>query len=326
MRSTSCLTLLILIGAMLGVPASALAQTQVLAKNAGEPQLLQASPIETHRLESKAVGDAFEIRVLLPLMIPGENARFPVVYMTDANGELPVSDDLLRLMMMSDVPRFIAVGIGYPGVQNFFQTTALRTRDLTQVAVPPPSQPSPFAGHVSPAVTSGGAAKFLEFVRDELMPFIDARYPTNPAERAYFGHSLGGLFGLYTLFTRTDTFSRYIIGSPSIWWGNDDLFKLAAQYMESHDDLRATVFMGIGALEEAAPSRMLTNMLKLETMLRAKKYRGLQLTTRIFADEGHVTVYGMNLTRGLATVFGRPAAGEDVMSRFRAVGKPTAQQ
>ncbi len=288
--------------------------------------LIQAPPIETHRLESKAVGDAFEIRVMLPLMIPGENTRFPVVYMTDANGGLPVSDDLLRLMMMSDVPRFIAVGIGYPAVKHFFQTGAIRARDLTQVVVPPPGQPSPFAGHLSPAATSGGAAKFLGFVRDELMPFIDARYPTNPSERAYFGHSLGGLFGLYTLFTRTDTFTRYIIGSPSIWWGNDDLLKIATQYLDSHDDLPATVFMGIGALEEAPNSRMLTNMLKLETMLRAKKYRSLQLTTRIFADEGHVSVYAMNLTRGLASVFGRPAPGDDVISRFRALSKPAPEQ
>ena len=287
--------------------------------SAAQP-LIQAPPAETHRLDSKAVGDAFEIRVMLPPMVQGETTRFPVVYMTDANGGFPVSDDLLRLLMMSDVPRFIAVGIGYPAAKHFFQTGTIRQRDLTQVAMPP-GQPSPFAGHISASVTSGASAKFLEFVHDELMPFIDARYPTNPADRAYFGHSLGGLFGLYTLFTRPNTFNRYIIGSPSIWWGSEDLFKIATQYMESHDDLPATVFMGIGALEEAPTSRMLTNMLKLETMLRAKKYRGLQLTTRIFADEGHVTVYGMNLTRGLVSVFGKPVPGEDVMSRFRALGK-----
>jgi predicted alpha/beta superfamily hydrolase len=282
--------------------------------------LIQAPPAETHRFDSKAVGDAFEIRVMLPPMIQGETTRFPVVYMTDVNGGFPVSDDLLRLLMMSDVPRFIAVGIGYPAARHFFQTGTIRQRDLTQVAVPP-GRPSPFAGHIAPSVTSGGSATFLEFVQSELMPFIDARYPTNPSDRAYFGHSLGGLFGLYTLVTRPNTFTRYIIGSPSIWWGGEDLFKIATQYMESHDDLPATVFMGIGALEEAPTSRMLTNTLKLETMLRAKKYRGLQLTTRIFADEGHVTVYGMNLTRGLVSVFGRPAPGEDVMSRFRALGK-----
>jgi uncharacterized protein len=283
--------------------------------------LIQAPPAETHRLASKAVGDTFAIRVMLPPMIPGEATRFPVVYVTDANGGFPVSDDLLRLLMMSDVPRFIAVGIGYPAAEHFFQTATIRARDLTQVEVPP-SQPAPFEGRISPAVTSGGAAKFLAFVHDELMPFIDVRYPTNPADRAYFGHSLGGLFGLYTLFTRPATFTRYIIGSPSIWWGGEDVFKLAAQYMESHDDLAAKVFMGIGALEEAPNSRMLTNMLKLETMLRGKKYGSLELTTRIFADEGHVTVYGMNFTRGLVSVFGRPAPGEDVMSRFRALPKP----
>src|SRR5947208_13717257 len=131
---------------------------------------------------------------------------------------------------------------------------AIRQRDLTQVAVP--ARPAmPFTGQLMSTVTSGGASKFLAFMRDELIPFINGRYPTNPADRAYFGQSLGGLFGVYVLLTKPDTFTRYIIGSPSIWWGGEDALKLATDYEKTHDDLSATVFIGIGALEEDASNR-----------------------------------------------------------------------
>src|SRR5207237_3835878 len=115
-----------------------------------------------------------------------------------------------------------------------------------------------------------------------------------------------------------------IIGSPSIWWGGEDALKLATEYEKTHDDLPATVFIGIGALEEDASTRMVTNVLRLETMLRARKYRGLHLTTRIFPDESHITVLPMNLTRGLVSVFGRPAPDDELLAKFSTIVKPAS--
>jgi predicted alpha/beta superfamily hydrolase len=292
---------------------------------------IQLPPLAVHRLISKQVGDSFEIRVLLPPLISGETTRFPVVYMTDVHAGFPVDADMLRMLMMYDVPRFIAVGIGYPAAGSIMQGLAIRARDLTQVEVKAEQAGGdlPFAGMVKPAVRTGGAPKFLGFIRDELMPFIDARYPTNPNDRAYWGDSLGGLFGCYVLFTRPDTFNRYIIGSPSIWWGGEEMIKRAEGFLASASDLRASVFMGVGGLEELGPGasfRMVTNLLRLETMLRAKKYPGLQLTTRIFPDESHTTVVGMNLVRGLVSVFG-PAGPEDgLMAKYAAMTRKSTSQ
>jgi hypothetical protein len=92
--------------------------------------LIKVPPIEVHTMKSNRVGDSFEIKVLLPPTIPGEQTRFPVLYMTDVSGEFP-NADALRLLMVGDVPRFIAVGIGYPGASGFLQALAMRERDLT---------------------------------------------------------------------------------------------------------------------------------------------------------------------------------------------------
>jgi predicted alpha/beta superfamily hydrolase len=37
------------------------------------------------------------------------------------------------------------------------------------------------------------APEFLRFIREELIPMIDANYPTIKGDRGFFGDSLGGL-------------------------------------------------------------------------------------------------------------------------------------
>jgi predicted alpha/beta superfamily hydrolase len=286
---------------------------------------LQIKPVDVHRLISREVGDSFDIRVMLPPMLPGEQTRFPVVYLTDSHGGFIVSEDAMRLMMLMDVPRFIAVGIGNGGARDMYQALEIRTRDLTPVAVPSwTGLGIPVEGQLKPAVPSGGAGKFLAFIRNELIPFVDARYPTDPKDRGYFGDSLGGLFGCYVLFTAPDTFNRYIIGSPSLWWADESTFRLVESYGKAHHDLAAKVFLGVGGLEElpaGASSRMVTNTLRLARILQARGYPSLRLTTHVFPDETHTTVASMNFIRGLVAVFGPPAPGQGLMEQMMAKAK-----
>ena len=302
----------------------ALLLAQVLGcLNAHAQKLIEIPKVERFLLASKAVGDSFEIRVLRPPTIPGETTRFPVVYMTDVHNGFIIDEDAMRLMMLSDVPRFIAVGIGYAAASNILEGLLLRDRDLTHVAFNAEVGGSlPIANMVRPSVETGGAARFHAFITDELMPVIDARYPTDPKERGYWGDSLGGLFGTWVLFTHPGTFNRYILGSPSLWWANDDVMKVAEKYLATHNDLPATVFLGVCGLEEGGPSfKMSTNVLSLERMLRAKKLPGLSLTTRVFPDESHTTVAPMNLIRGLVAVYGAPTPEQSLMGKYAAMMK-----
>jgi predicted alpha/beta superfamily hydrolase len=285
-------------------------------------KLIEVPKVERFRLASKAVGDSFEIRVLLPPRIPGETTRFPVLYMTDVHDGFLIGEDAMRLMMVSDVPRFIAVGIGYASASNILEGLLVRARDLTQVAATAEVGGSfPIANMVHPSVATGGADKFLAFITDELMPVIDKRFPTDPKDRGYWGDSLGGLFGTWVLFTKPESFNRYILGSSSFWWAKEDVMTVAEKYLATHDDLRANVFMGVGGLEEDPNFKMVTNQLKLERMLRAKKLPGLSLTTRIFPDETHTTVAAMSLIRGLGAVYGTPTPEQSLMGKYAAMMK-----
>jgi len=55
----------------------------------------------------------------------------------------------------------------------------------------------------------------LAFIRDELVPSIEAKYNVSAGDRAWGGYSLGGLFGLYALLNDGSPFQRFLIGSPS---------------------------------------------------------------------------------------------------------------
>jgi len=60
-----------------------------------------------------------------------------------------------------------------------------------------------------------GGQRFTQFLAEELIPFIDARYRTQPF-RCLIGHSQGGSFATYVLATRPETFRFYLAIDPPL--------------------------------------------------------------------------------------------------------------
>ncbi|MBN1223558.1 MAG: alpha/beta hydrolase [Candidatus Aminicenantes bacterium] len=277
-----------------------------------EPYIVP-SPVKL-TMKSRFVDQTFEIHVQLPVSLADGSERFPVLYMTDCVGGIIFDDITALLQMGGDIPRFITVGIGYPA-ENWMAGTILRGRDLTPTKFEPPQMEIvwPVRGitKIEKGKKTGGAAEFLRFLREELQPYIDANYPTIPGDRGYFGDSLGGLFGLYVMFNEPDSFTRYIIGSPSSWWDDEVIMQQAKDFASSGKPLNARVFIAAGALEEqgaeAAKFRMVTNVYRIEKMLRSAEIKGLQLSTFSFPNETHTSVVAMNYIRGVQTVYDRPA-------------------
>jgi hypothetical protein len=141
------------------------------------------------------------------------------------------------------------------------------------------------------------------------MPLINSEYRTKPDDRALWGDSFGGLFGLFVLFHQPDAFNRYVIGSPSIWWDQAVAFTYESDYAANNSDLRAKVFMSVGELEEpegvpeAAAMAMVSNVYKMAELLQERNYPSLELTKHVFEGETHSSVLPMVLSRGLKVVF-----------------------
>jgi hypothetical protein len=93
----------------------------------------------------------------------------------------------------------------------------------------------------------GGSAAFREFIRDELIPAIDARYRTT-RERAIVGESLAGLFVVETLLTEPAMFDTYIAFDPSLWWNDGKMVSEAGPRMRAVPlERRKTVYLATSA-------------------------------------------------------------------------------
>jgi predicted alpha/beta superfamily hydrolase len=124
------------------------------------------------------------------------------------------------MYIFKQIPQMVIVGIGYP-TTDLGDLFALRMRDYTPTV--DVAFVDGFAENMGLPLTrlprsSGGANHFLTFLRSELFQLIEANYQGDPRRRILSGWSFGGLFGLYTLFRHPETFSDYLILSPSIWW------------------------------------------------------------------------------------------------------------
>ena len=273
---------------------------------------------EVHFLRSEHVGDEFKIFV----GHCGASDPTPpaVLYVSDANGMFASAVDTVRFMQLSaHLPPMLVVGIGYR-MGGIDETVVVRTRDFTPTD-------DPAFGKVFPAQTlMSGAPRFLAFIRDELQPWVQSTYRVDADDAAFFGHSQGGLFATYVLLTEPNTFRRYGIGSPSLWWDDNMIFGYEARYAATHDDLAAKVFFAVGEYEDhdgrqrevsrlPADERakaglryidMVADTERMVASLRGRKYPSLEIDSAILPGEFHVTVQHINLSRALRYLFDAP--------------------
>jgi predicted alpha/beta superfamily hydrolase len=203
---------------------------------------------QTRPLESAVVGETYQLFISLPATYAHSDRRYPVVYLTDGNGLFPLVRSIAEgLSGGLEIPRLIIVGIGYVSDE---QAGRYRERDLLPTDASPrnASQRQPFTRS---GIPRGRAELFLSFIREELKPFVEAEYRARPEGSTYAGASYGGLFGLYVLFHQPDTFDHYIIGSPAIHHDDRVIMTYESDYAARHDDLKARVFLSVGAREES---------------------------------------------------------------------------
>ena len=264
---------------------------------------------EQFEIFSKDINQEFIINIGLPPNYSKDHDKYPVVYVTDAGSNfIGLMGSLPLMQFVNDLPSFVLVGIDYKS-PNSMDSMSLRNRDLTptndKIWMAAQKDMYKIFGEDLPQVEAGGAKYFLDFINDDIKPFINKKYYVDTTDQTYCGFSLGGLFGLYTLFNSSDSFKRYVIGSPSIWWDDRHILKVEEEYAKKNKNLSAKVFMSTGDLEEEGGDnfKMISNMKALSNNLLSRNYKGLDLETVIFEDETHCSAVSATLNRGLRNVF-----------------------
>ncbi|WP_232696632.1 alpha/beta hydrolase [Brevibacillus daliensis] len=239
---------------------------------------------EQWELTSQA-GDDYRIMVWTPETAVPEDG-FPIIYMLDANAAFGTMAETVRLLSMGPyrIEPSIVVGIGYNIDQPLH--TERRFYDYTVYAsedeLPPRKDKSPWP-------LTGGAEHFLQFIEQELKPLIEQTYTVNRSRQMLFGHSLGGLFALYTLFMKGEAFQFYVAGSPSIWWKNEHIVPYTEQLIAEaqRSPLHSSLFIGVGSLEKP---HMVRDARLMYERLSAADIPGFSVQYRCFEDEGHLSI------------------------------------
>lgn len=150
-----------------------------------------------------AEGREYRIMVSLPEGDLPWTGGYPVIYLLDGNAYFPAFHAAKRAQ--DRLRGSVIVAIGYPSDTPLdFERRAF---DL--------SPPQPPERNTPP---QGGQDLFLDFIEKRLMPKVNARFKVDQDQRSLVGHSFGGMFGVYALFTRPQLFQHVVALSPSLWW------------------------------------------------------------------------------------------------------------
>ncbi|MDO6425739.1 alpha/beta hydrolase-fold protein [Thalassotalea sp. 1_MG-2023] len=131
---------------------------------------------------------------------------------------------------------------------------------------------------------SGGADNFLNFLEQELIPYINKNYRTNKF-KVLSGHSLSGLFAVYAMQARPELFQAHFAFSPSLWWHDKVIFKEAEQFFANRATLNTYLYINMGN----EGGMMLSAYQQYLALLKKYSPKGFRYTESLVEQESHNT-------------------------------------
>ncbi len=223
--------------------------------------IAQNLPGKRDSLYSTALKEERVIQVLLPEGYkPGSEEKYDVLYLLDGDS---------NLKSIASIQQFAQEHTYTPQVMIVAVFNTNRERDFSPTPNPQ-------------MAVSGGADKFLSFLKDELIPHVNKTYPSN-GNNILFGHSFGGLFAMYALLKEPQLFNSYLAVDPSFWWDNAYLDKLAVEKLSVLPLSGKSLFI-TGRNEEGLKQMGIASM---DAVLKNKAPTGFRWKIAGYADEDH---------------------------------------
>jgi predicted alpha/beta superfamily hydrolase len=280
---------------------------------------------------TSSTGLDYRISVGFPLSYGSSGRRYPALYVLDADNWFGTVLEYARESAMAgESGEVVVVGIAYPGGHDPSYQTARRTYDFSTAEWDLTSSLARQAIGVFDVIGQefriGGAPAFLDFLVDELQPAIHERYLVDSDDRAILGHSAGGNFVGHALFSRPESFTKYISACPGFAFNDWDVFRLEERYAALHDDLPVTLYLAAGSDEalQFSNTGIVSGTARLAETLKERRYPSLRLVCEILSGKTHITAYPEVLQRGLVLCWpGSPYdwSAERVAENFETLGR-----
>ncbi|GAA0609531.1 alpha/beta hydrolase [Brevundimonas kwangchunensis] len=226
---------------------------------------------QSFALPSTIYGGTREMNVWLPPGYEQSGQTYPVLYLLDGGQaqDFHHISGIAQLGTIVGTTRdVIVVGVASVDRRN---ELALPTENTELIARYP---------------TQGQSVRFRQFLADEVLPFVEARYRTN-GETALMGESLAGLFVVETFLKEPQMFDSYVAVSPSLWWDGGRLARQAGAHLRDHSNDPRTLVLTIG--DEGG--EMQEAMDVLVGNLRDFAMPGVSWTYEPRPTESHATIY-----------------------------------
>lgn len=229
------------------------------------------------KIRSPILNEERTLSIALPQDYNKSHKAYPVLYILDAEALNEFAD------AVSTVKKLEAEGVGPKMIIVGIWNTN-RNRDMIPVSV-------------SHRPQSGGSQKFLEFITDELKPYVKQNYRTTDYSVLY-GASNAGLFSVYALFQSPDAFDGIIASSPMIGHCPEHIQKKAEEFVRREQIKNCALYMIYGTEDS---QRVTAYVPDFHEFLKSKAPRGFVSQLKILEGEGHVPK--SSKLRGLRYVF-----------------------
>jgi predicted alpha/beta superfamily hydrolase len=236
------------------------------------PKLYNHIANDVHLIHSRVLNQDRQIYINVPKLDSADiNKALPVLYLLDGENHFHILSAYVEyLRHWQVIPPMIVVGI----------VSVDRVKDLT-----PTNSLIDFDGQVdSKLKTSGGNEQFLNFIQQELMPYIETNYKTSPF-KIFAGHSFGGLAVINCMLMRPDMFDAYLAISPSLWFGNKYVLRLTEQKLPGLSMKDQKLFYSVG--NEDGDFR--NDVLKFDKLLEHNSLKTFEHEYKYYPSEDHMT-------------------------------------
>ena len=236
-------------------------------------------------LHSDIIGEDRPLWIYVPENVKANESLY-VIYLLDGSEHFrTVSGIVQSLVDYEQIPKTMLVAI----------ETTNRPRDfLPQVNGEPKTE---FQKFVLSKWPNSGQSKFLKFIGQELIPFIDSQYSTYP-HRTLIGHSNGGTLVLSALFNQPKLFNNYLAISPNGWWSHDETVENVKKLV-SKDRTQENLFISVSG----EGGRFYTGTLDLLGSMEQNKPTHLNWHFNHYPKRTHMTGILPAVSEGLEYLF-----------------------